>query len=108
FLIDAENADMAGMMMTARIDAAGHFDFELADILLPLEIGEALADPLRNRDRPRIGEIAIVEARAADDVGDEAEIGRRQAVQLEDLPHREKIVLAHMGQNEVLLVAHAD
>ena len=41
-LVDAQNADMAGMMMAAGIDAAGNLDLELADIVLAVEIGEAL------------------------------------------------------------------
>src|SRR5665213_1710241 len=42
-LVDAEQADMADMMMAARIDAAGDLDLELADLALARrerEIGE--------------------------------------------------------------------
>src|ERR1051325_2912814 len=34
FLVDAENADVTGMMMAASIDAAGNLDLELADLAL--------------------------------------------------------------------------
>ena len=39
------------------------------------QLGEAFGDALRHRDRARIGERAVVEARAGDDVGDLADIG---------------------------------
>src|SRR5690349_2964668 len=71
FLVDAEHADMAGVVMPAGVDAAGNLDLQLADVVLALEVLEALGDVLRDGDRARVGEIAIVEARAADDVGDE-------------------------------------
>ena len=70
---------MADMVMAAGIDAAGDLDLQLADIVLARQIGEVLGDPLRHRDRARIGERAIVEARAGDDVGDLADIGFGQA-----------------------------
>src|SRR3546814_14351403 len=72
--IDAEDADMPGMVMPAGVDAARDLDLQLAQILLPLEIGEALGDLLRDGDRARVGEAAIIESGAGDDVGDEIEI----------------------------------
>src|SRR6185503_10687745 len=51
FLIDTQNADMAGVMMAAGIDAAGNLEFELADIMLASEISEALGDVLRHGNR---------------------------------------------------------
>src|ERR1700681_2862356 len=77
-LLDAENADVADVMMAAGIDAAGDLDLELADLRLPRLAGKALGDPLRHRDGAGIGERAIVEPRTGDDVGDEAGIGRRE------------------------------
>ena len=44
FLVDAQDADMAGMMMAAGIDAAGNLDLQFADIVLAVQIGEALGD----------------------------------------------------------------
>jgi hypothetical protein len=44
FLVDAENADMARMMMAAGVDAAGNLDLQFADIALAFEIGEALGE----------------------------------------------------------------
>ena len=75
FALQSEDADVAGMVMAAGVDAAGDLDLQRADVLLPERIGEALGDPFGDRDRARGGERAIVEAGAGDDVGDEAGIG---------------------------------
>ena len=42
-LVHAQDADMAGMVMAAGIDAAGNLDLEFADIVLAVQIGEMLA-----------------------------------------------------------------
>ena len=49
-LVDAQDADMAGMMMAAGIDAAGDLDLQFADLVLAVQIGEALGDVLRDRE----------------------------------------------------------
>ncbi len=36
--VDAEDADMAGMVMAAGIDAAADLELELADVPLPVEV----------------------------------------------------------------------
>src|SRR5690606_19012476 len=59
-LVDAENTDMAHMVVAAGIDAAGRVDLEFADFVLTLDIGKALRNLLRKRDRPGIGERTIV------------------------------------------------
>ncbi len=64
-LIDAENADVADMVMAAGIDAAGDFDLEFADVLRLRLIAKALGYILRDRDRARVREVAIVEAGAS-------------------------------------------
>src|SRR5262245_48639987 len=58
-LVDAENADMADMVMAAGIDTAGDLDLELADGLEPVELLERQRDPLSDRDRAGVGEAAI-------------------------------------------------
>src|SRR6202049_139146 len=40
-LFDAENADVADMMVAASVDAAGNIDMQTAEIALPIEIVEA-------------------------------------------------------------------
>src|SRR5665811_705006 len=59
FLVDAKNADIAGVMVTAGVDAAGHVEPQLADVLLPFRILEALGDLLGDGDRARIGEVTV-------------------------------------------------
>src|SRR6185437_5306897 len=101
-LIDAQNADMAEVMMAAGIDAAGHLDVEGADrVFLG---GHVLGDRLRHRDRARRGEAAIIEAGAADDVGDEVFVRAAEAHGVEPLPQLEEPVAPDMRQNHVLLI----
>src|SRR3546814_13299214 len=88
FPIDAEDADMPGMVMPAGVDAARDLDLQLAQILLPLEIGEALGDLLRDGDRARVGAAAIIVSGAGVDVGDAIEIDIRRPRFHEGLPHR--------------------
>ena len=45
--------------------------------------GKPLGDALRDRDRAGVGERAVVEARAGDDVGDEPGIGLGEADRLQ-------------------------
>src|SRR5215217_1012617 len=59
-LLDAENADMANMVMAAGIDAAGNLDLEIADFGLTLGRGELLGDFLGDRDRAGIGQCAEI------------------------------------------------
>ena len=42
FLVDAEHADMARVVMAAGIDAAGNLDLQLADFALARDVGETL------------------------------------------------------------------
>src|SRR5258706_16329527 len=60
FAVDAQNADMADMVMTTGIDATGYFDLQFAQILLALEIGKAFGDRRRDRNRAGIGQVAII------------------------------------------------
>ena len=107
-LLDAENADVADVMMAAGVDAAGDVDVQLAEVAREVEIAEAPRQLLRDGNRARIGEAAVVEARAGDDVGDEADIRRGDADRIERPPQRRQVALGDMGQHEVLLVADPD
>src|SRR3546814_20271392 len=69
--VDAKDADLAGMMVAAGVDAARDLDLELANVELTLHVRETLRNLLRQRDRARVGEGAIIEPGAGDD-----EIGR--------------------------------
>src|SRR5688572_4303600 len=85
-LVDAQDADMADMVMTAGIDAAGDVEPQLADVVQLARVAEMARQALRHRDRARVGEVAVVEARAGDDVADEAEIGGRELRRPQALP----------------------
>src|SRR5690606_10734627 len=52
--VDAEDADVARMVVAAGIDAAADLDLQLAEVALALGIGEALGDLLRHRQRTRV------------------------------------------------------
>src|SRR6516162_8813454 len=56
---DAENADVADVMMTASVDAAGNVDVQPAEAARAIEILEAARDLFGNRNRPGVGEAAI-------------------------------------------------
>src|SRR6266566_6700724 len=107
-LLDAEDADVADVVMATRVDAAGNVDVQPVEAAREIEIAEPAGQFLRDRDRARIGEAAIVEARAGDDVRHQPDVGGRDADRVERTPQRVKILLAHVGQHEVLLVADAD
>src|SRR3954468_21824020 len=107
-LLDAENADMTDMVMAAGVDAAGDVDVQPADQISQLVIGEAPGQFLRDRDRARIGQRAIVETRAGDDVGDQIDVRRGQPELVERLPQRRQVALGDMRQSEVLFVADTD
>ena len=77
-LFDAQNADVADMVVAAGIDAARDLDLEIADLALPLRRLELPRQFLRQGDRPRVGQRAEVEARACDHIGDETGVAGRK------------------------------
>src|SRR5665213_1367742 len=107
-LVDAKNADVACVVMAAGVDAAGNLDLEFADIVLAVEIGEALGDVLRNGNGARIGEIAIIKARASNDVCHQPRIRCRQIQLLEPRVDRRQIAFLDMWQHKILFVADAN
>src|SRR5579862_3900369 len=104
---EAENADMADVMMAARIDAAGDFDLQRADFLRARAVAEALGNALSDRDRARCRQGAVIEARTGDDVADETGVGRGETDGSEAIIDRRQIVQGDMRQNEILLVRDA-
>ena len=103
-LLQPQNADVGDVMMAAGVDAAGHLDVDLANLLLFRRIGEMARQSLRQRDRTGCGQGAIIQAGAADDVGDQLGIGGRQAMGLQDGENFRRIIVApHMGQKEFCL-----
>src|SRR3546814_18137233 len=67
--VDAKDADLAGMMVAAGVDAARDLDLELANVELTLHVRKTLRNLLRQRDRARVGEGAIIEPGAGDEIG---------------------------------------
>ena len=95
---------MADVMMAAGVDAAGNLDLERADVARAGAVAEALGEALGDRDRARGRQRAIIEARAGDDVADEARVGRGEADRGEPVVDRGQIVERDMGRIQVLLV----
>ena len=92
-LVDAEHADVADVMMAAGVHAAGDVEVELADVVQVVEVVEAALDRFGDRDRLGVGERAEVAARAADDVGEQADVRRGEAERLQLAPEREQLGL---------------
>src|SRR3981189_2131601 len=63
-LLDAEETDVADVMMAAGVEAARDVDVQPPEALCKIEIAKPPRQFLRHRDRARIGEAAIVKARA--------------------------------------------
>src|SRR5438128_1405665 len=63
-LIDAQDADVAHMVVAAGVHAARDIEVQLADVVQIIEIVEAPLDRLGHRNRLGIGERAEVAARA--------------------------------------------
>src|SRR5262245_61556061 len=95
------------MMMTAGIDAARHVEPKRTDQLLSLWVLEALGDLLGDRDRTRIGKIAVVKPRAADHVAQEIVVTNGEPNSHEGVIHRNEIGPRDMRQHEILCVVHA-
>src|SRR5215472_16402904 len=107
-LLDAEDADMPDVMVTAGIDAAGDVDVQPSEIAGQIENLEAARDFLGHRDRACVGQAAIVETGAGDDVGDEIDVGRGDADFFERAPQRRKIALGDVRKRQILLMTHAN
>ncbi len=85
-LIDAQNADVADVMVTARVDAARDVQRQVAEVVHVVEIVEAFLNGQRDRNRLRIRERAEIAARARDDVGQQADVRRRETLRLGAFP----------------------
>src|SRR6202000_652259 len=67
-LLDAENADVTDVMVTAGIDAAGNVGGQPPYQFGGVVVGKPLGQLLRDRDRARIGQRAVIQPRTGDDV----------------------------------------
>src|SRR5215813_6620405 len=107
-LLDAEDADVPDVMVTAGIDAAGDIDVQPSEIAGQIEVLETAGDLVGHRDRARVGQAAVVETGAGDDVGDEIDVGRGDPDFVELPPQRRKIALGNVRKGQILLVADAN
>ena len=88
--LHAQNADVADVMMAAGIDAARNIDVQPAKVAGEIEIAEPTGQLLGDRYGAGIGEAAVVEPRASDDVGDQP-IRRGDADRVERPPQPRKL-----------------
>ena len=79
-LIDAQDTDVAHVVVAAGIDAARDLDLQLAELLLDRR--QPLGERLRDRDRARVGETAEIQTGAGDDVRDQPDVGGGEARRL--------------------------
>src|SRR5690606_4064980 len=108
FAIDAENAEVPRMVVTAGVDAARDLDLELAEVTLAVEVDEPLLDLLRDRNRSCVGKGAIIEPGAGDNVGHKVEVRVREPCIAQRFPNRVKINLADVRQDKILRMRRAD
>ena len=78
--LDAENADMADVVMTAGIHATRDVQVKLANVMQVVEVIKAVLDRLGDGNGYRVGERAEVTTWASDDVGQQADIRRCQTL----------------------------
>src|SRR5882672_2247936 len=98
-LIDAEDADVADVVVAAGVHAAGDVEVELADVEQMVEVVEAALDGFGHRNRLGVRQSAEVAARAGDDVGEQADVGRREAERARLAPEIDQAILAHVGED---------
>src|SRR5208283_4573860 len=96
---EPENADGADVVMTAGVDAARDFYAEPADEALALRVFEAARNRLRDGDRASGRQRAIIEAGAANNIGQQPRIGGGEPGRVERPPQRVEVVLLDMRQD---------
>src|SRR5258708_2119262 len=106
-LVDAENADMADVVVAAAVHASRNVPIDFTDVVQIIEVVETLLNCLGHRNRLAVRKRAQVPARAADDVGEQADIGRGEPQRPDLLPQRVQVGELHIGENQILLVGHA-
>src|SRR5689334_8126843 len=73
-LVDAEDADVADVVMAAGVHAAGHLDLDIAEVVEVVEIVEALLDLPGDAQGAGVRERAEVQPGTGDHVGERADV----------------------------------
>ena len=102
FLVDAEDADVADVVVAAGVHAAGNVQVDVADVEQVVQIIETTLDGFGDRDRLGVGQRAEVAARAADDVGQQAHVRRGEALFAQLTPQGQQLTLLDVGEDDVL------
>ena len=94
-------------MVSAGVHATGDVDLDVADVVEVVEIVEALLDGFGDRDRLGVRQVAEIAAGAADHVGEQTDVRRRQSSLPQQRPQLVESGLLDVGQHQVLFVRRA-
>jgi hypothetical protein len=100
-LVDAKDADVADVVMATGVHAAGHLQFDLAQVVEVVQVIEAFLD-LATSSVPAFAR-SRNQARAGDHVGEGADVGHGEIERLERLPHAIELALRHIRQHRFWL-----
>src|SRR5690606_26382739 len=78
FVVHAQNADVADVVVTTGVHAVGNVQVDFAQIVQIIQIVKAHLNGFRHRNGFGVGQGAEVAARAADHIGQQAQSRRRQ------------------------------
>ncbi len=90
-----------------RVDATAHVQVDGPQVEQFVQVLVALGHGVANVQRARIGQRAVIAAGADDHVGQQADVGQRQAQRAGRVVQRGQVALMHPGQHQVLLVRQA-
>ncbi len=108
FLSNAQNADVADVVVAAGIHATRNVEADVAQVVKVIQVLETCLNGLGNRDRFGIGQCAEVAAGASDDVGQQTDVGATQPLLAGQAPQRMEIRLGHIRQHDILFMGDAD
>ncbi|CRM94327.1 hypothetical protein [Pseudomonas sp. 22 E 5] len=98
---------MADVVVTTGVHATGDVQVQLADVEQVVQVVETALDRFGDRDRLGVGQGAEITPRAADDVGQQADVRRGEAAFTQFAPQGEQLALLNVCQDDVLLVGGA-
>src|SRR5690606_6579091 len=107
-LVHTQNADVADVVVTTGVHASGNVQFQFADVVQVVEVVELLLDGLGDRDGLGVGQRAEIAAGAADHVRQQTNVRSGKAGFAGLVPQLVQILLAYVGQHQVLVMGGAD